>query len=335
MNEIACYAAKEAKGILEPFSYQPADLGPHDITIEITHCGVCHSDLHLINDDWGISEYPLVPGHEIIGTVKEIGDHVTSFKIGQRVGVGWQRSSCLNCEYCLNGNENLCSRKMATCVGHYGGFAKSIRVDSRFAFDIPENLDSSSAAPLLCGGITVYSPLRHFGVIPPNRVGVIGMGGLGHLAIRFAASMGCHVTLFSSSKEKEKPARELGAADFVSSSDPDSLDRAAGSVDFLLSTVNVDLDWLRMINCLRPDGKLCFVGIPPSNISIPAFILIDGRRTICGSPIGNRTMINEMFTFAARHNIGAQIEQYPLAEVNKALTNLKDNKVRYRAVLTM
>ncbi len=208
---ISSWAATAADAPLQPFSYEPRELGPFDLEIAISHCGICHSDIHMLDNDWGMSTYPLVPGHEIIGTVRQAGSAVTKFTAGRRVGVGWQRSSCMECEWCVGGMETCCAGQQATCVGHHGGFAEAIRTDSRFAFAIPEDLPSAAAAPLLCGGVTVYTPLRD-AVRPSSRVGVIGIGGLGHMAIRFARAFGCEVTAFSTSPAKEEEARRLGAS---------------------------------------------------------------------------------------------------------------------------
>ena len=322
---IHAQAAMASKQHLKPFQYEPAALGPHDVEIAITHCGICHSDIHLIDNDWSMSSYPLVPGHEIIGTVADAGPAVKHLKQGQRVGVGWQRGSCLVCEQCVRGDENLCAESRATCVGNHGGFADRIRTDSRFAFAIPETLASENAAPLLCGGATVYSPLKHYGVVPPMRVGVIGIGGLGHLALQFANAFGCEVTAFSSTPEKEKEARDFGAHRFVASANPASLKNVVGSLDFILSTVYLSL--------LRPNGKLCFVGVPAAPIQIHIGTLLGGQKSVCASVIGSRNTIREMLEFAARHDIEAMTEVMPLADVNKAIEKVRANKARYRMVL--
>lgn len=327
------YAASAAKATLAPLNYAPAALGPHDIEVRITHCGICHSDVHLIDNDWGISTYPLVPGHEIIGTVAHTGSMVQHLKVGQRVGIGWQRSACLSCEFCVRGDENLCSAQTATCVRNHGGFADRIVSDARFAFSIPEALASENAAPLLCGGITVYAPLRIFEIKPHMKVGIIGIGGLGHLAVQFAAAMGCHVTAFSSSHDKAAEAKTLGAHEFVATKDPSVLAKYAGRYDFILSTANADLPWLEYVNALRPDGRLCFVGIPNEPLHIPVFTLLGGRKSICASPIGGRALIQEMLEFAARHQIAAQTEVMPLSQVNQALEKVRKNTARYRMVL--
>lgn len=330
---IHAQAAMASKQSLKPFQYEPAALGPHDVEIAITHCGICHSDIHLIDNDWSMSSYPLVPGHEIIGTVADAGPAVKNLKQGQRVGVGWQRGSCLVCEQCVGGDENLCAESRATCVGNHGGFADRIRMDSRFAFAIPETLASENAAPLLCGGATVYSPLKHYGVVPPMRVGVIGIGGLGHLALQFANAFGCEVTAFSSTPEKEKEARDFGAHHFIASTNPAALKKAAGSLDFILSTVFASLDWNTYLQLLRPNGRLCFVGVPAAPIQVHIGSILSGQKSICASVIGSRGTIREMLDFAARHDIEAMTEVMPLADVNKALEKLRANKARYRMVL--
>jgi alcohol/geraniol dehydrogenase (NADP+) len=327
------FAATKAGGKLEPFKYHPAPLGPDDVEIEISHCGICHSDIHLLNNDWGISQYPLLPGHEIVGTVVESGSAVTGLAEGVRVAIGWQCGACLTCDLCVSGDDNLCAQSRSTCVGNHGGFADRIRVDSRFAFPLPESIESETAAPLMCAGITVYSPLRHYGVRSSDRVGVIGIGGLGHLALQFANAMGCEVTAFSSSPGKAEEAIILGAHHFVNSSDAAALEKAAGSVDFLLSTVNADLDWSAYMNVVRPNGMLCVVGVTPSPIAVHPMTLIMSRKSIGGSPIGSRATIREMLDFAARHGIQAQAETMPMDQVNEAIDRVRQNKARYRMVL--
>jgi len=327
------YAAQEAGAPLAPFDYQPDVLGPHDVEIEITHCGICHSDLHLIDNDWMTSQYPLIPGHEIVGRVAQKGELVDHLDLGVRVGVGWQCGSCLRCEWCERGDENLCASSLETCVGRPGGFADRIRLDGRFAFAIPDALSSESAAPLFCAGITVYSPLRQH-ARPQSRVGVIGIGGLGHLAIRFARDFGCEVTAFSSTPAKESEARAHGAHHFVSSVDERALKAQRESLDLIVSTVNSPLDWKRYVNALRPDGVLSFVGALAEPLTIPTGILLAQRRSVSGSPIGGRVAMREMLDFAARHGIAAQVEVLPMSKVNTALDRLRRNDVRYRFVLS-
>lgn len=330
---VQCFAAMSAKSSLEKWEYKRDGLGAHDVEVEISHCGICHSDIHLIDDDWGMSGYPLVPGHEIIGKVRKVGPGVTNLEIGQRVGVGWQRGSCGKCEFCISGQENLCSEHKATCVDGYGGFAESVAVSERFVFPIPEALDSENAAPLLCAGITVYSPLRVFDVKPFMRVGVIGVGGLGHVALQFANKFGCEVTAFSSTSDKKAEAMKFGAHHFVASNDGTAISSAAGSLDFIMSTVPADLDWSMYVNTLRAGGKLCFLGVPPSPLTIHPIHLLMGQKSICASPIGGRTLMLEMLSFSARHKIVAQTELLPMSEVNTAIEKVRRNKARYRMVL--
>ncbi len=333
MAQIQGLAAHAAGAELLPFRYEPGDLGPHEVEIEISHCGVCHSDLHLITNDWGISHYPFIPGHEVVGTVAAVGEAIRSLSPGRRVGLGWQSNSCGECEWCTRGMENLCPDSEATCVRRHGGYANRVRANVRFVFPIPDALESENAAPLLCGGITVYNPLRSHGVNPASRVGIIGIGGLGHLAVQFARVFGAEVTAFSTSAAKEAEARELGAHHFVNTRETRALKEVAGSLDFLLSTVNADQDWSIYVQTLRPTGTLCFVGVPPSPISLHAFPLISGIRTLTGSPIGSPSRIREMLDVAARHRVKAHTERFPMGKANEAIERVRKNKVRFRAVL--
>jgi uncharacterized zinc-type alcohol dehydrogenase-like protein len=333
MSQVQGLAAHAAGAELLPFRYETGDLGARDVEIDISHCGICHSDIHLISNDWGISQYPFIPGHEIIGTVSAAGSDVRLLTVGQRVGLGWQSNSCGECEWCTKGMENLCLTSEGTCVRRHGGYANRVRANARFVFPIPAALASEQAAPLLCGGITVYSPLRSHGINPSSRVGVVGIGGLGHMAIQFARVFGAEVTAFSTSAEKEKEARSLGAQRFVHTRESRALKEVAGSLDFVLSTVNADQDWGVYIQALRPTGTLCFVGVPPSPVSLHAFPLIAGMRAVTGSPIGSPSRIREMLDVAARHHVGAITQVFPMSKVNDALGKVIKNKVRYRAVL--
>jgi uncharacterized zinc-type alcohol dehydrogenase-like protein len=332
---VNAYAAMAAGQQLQPFTYEADPLGPYDIKVKISHCGICHSDLHLIDNDWQVSRYPLVPGHEIIGEIVEMGSSVKRFKMGQRVGIGWQRSSCGHCHLCLTGQEQLCPDEEDTCVGNHGGFSDAIVADGRFAFAIPEELESENAAPLLCGGITVFSPLRNHHVRPWMKVGVIGIGGLGHLALQFASAFGCKVTAFSSTPQKEHQARKLGADQFLSSTNPDEIEMARGSLDFIISTVFTDLEWGSYLNTLKPNGVLCFVAATPKPIPVPTSELILAQKVVTGSSIGSRAGIEEMLEFAARHQIRAQSEPLPLEKVNEGIKRLRENRARYRVVLTV
>ncbi|HBO97767.1 MAG TPA: alcohol dehydrogenase [Candidatus Omnitrophica bacterium] len=330
---IECYAAYGAKEKLRPFSYpEPRRLGPMEVLIKISHCGICHSDIHLIDNDWQVSQYPLVPGHEIIGTVERTGARVRGLKSGERVGVGWQAGSCGHCEWCKRAEENLCPNDVATALGHYGGFAQKVVVDSRFAFPVPKALRPENAAPLLCGGVTVYSPLRRL-VKRGQKIGVVGIGGLGHLALQFARAMGYDVTAFSHSPDKEKEARRFGAHRFVGSTREDDLAKLTRFFDFILITSYVKLDWPAYLAMLRPNGRIIVVGAVNEPLEIPSGAIISGQKGVVASVIGSRRMIKDMLDFAARHHIGAQTEVFPLAQVNAALDKVRRNEARYRVVL--
>ncbi len=329
---IKAHAAMARGRRLEPFTYEPPTLGPEDVEITVTHCGICHSDIHMIDDDWKSSRYPLVPGHEIVGVVAAVGSAVTHLTKGGRVGVGWQSGSCMQCEWCVQGDETCCPKQQGTIVGRHGGFAEAVRVDGRFAFPLPESLGSDAAAPLFCGGATVYSPLKE-NARPGSRVGVIGIGGLGHLALQFAHAFGCEVTAFSTSPNKAEAARRFGADHFVHAGDTGQMHRAASSIDLLVSAVTADLNWGHWMGVLRPKGTLLLVGASPGKLDIPAGALIVGKKGLRGSVIGSRSTIREMLDFAARHNVRAQVEVMPMAEVNAAIEKVRKNQARFRMVL--
>jgi alcohol/geraniol dehydrogenase (NADP+) len=334
MSETIRGLAVHAAGAqLLAYKYEPGELGANDVEVRISHCGVCHSDIALIDNDWGNSKYPFIPGHEIVGMVSAVGSAVKDRKVGERVGIGWQSDSCGICEWCRQGDEHLCALAQPTCVGRNGGYADLIRVNSRFVIPIPATLESENVAPLMCAGITVYAPMKNHGVRPSSRVGVVGIGGLGHLGIQFAKTFGAEVTALSTSKDKEAEARKLGADNFVNTRDTSDLKKIAGSFDFLLSTVSADQDWQSLMNSLRPKGTMCVVGVPPSPISVNAFSLIGQQRSISGSPSGSPRDLHEMLDVAARHGVKAITEKFAMAKANEAITKVKKNKVRYRAVL--
>jgi uncharacterized zinc-type alcohol dehydrogenase-like protein len=333
MPEIKGLAAHAAGAQLLSFKYKVEDLAPHEVEVKISHCGVCRSDVHLIDNDWGLSKYPFIPGHEIIGTVTSVGSAVIDRKPGERVGIGWQADSCGICEWCRQGDEHLCASSQPTCIGRNGGYADAIRVNSRFVIPIPEALESENAAPLLCAGITVYSPLRNHLARPSSRVGVIGIGGLGHLGIQFARAFGCEVTAFSTSKDKEAEARELGAHNFVNTLDTGALKKVGNSYDLILATVSADQDFQSFINALRPKGTLVVLGASPSPLQIAGFSLISGQKAIAGSPTGSPHDLREMLDVAARHNVKAITESFRMKDANEAVKRVKKNQVRYRAVL--
>lgn len=333
MAQIQGLAAHAAGAELLPYHYDPGELGGHEVEIAVTHCGVCHSDLHLISNDWAISQYPFIPGHEIVGTVAAVGREVRQLETGQRVGLGWQSNSCGVCEWCMRGMENLCPSSEATCVHRNGGYANRVRANARFVIPIPDTLKSEQAAPLLCGGITVYNPMRTHGVNPSSRVGIVGMGGLGHIAVQFARVFGAEVTAFSSSAAKEEEIRALGAHHFVNTRESKAMKEVSGTQDFVLTTINQDQDWGTYIQTLRPTGTLCFVGVPPSPVAVQAFPLVAGLRSISGNPTGSPHRLREMLDVAARHGVKATTELFPMAKANEAIEKVKKNKVRYRAVL--
>lgn len=326
------YAAHSAKKPLKKFTYEPGQVEPNEVEIRITHCGICHSDVHMIDNDWGMSQYPLVPGHEIVGVVQAVGTDVKNLKVGQRVGVGWQASSCGTCEFCRSSQETLCSQNQGVIVRRHGGFADQIQVNARFAVRIPDGLASDVAAPLLCGGITVYTPLRAE-KLQGKRVGIIGIGGLGHMALQFAAAFGCEVTAFSASADKKREAMRFGASRFANTSDPGFFEKNAATQDILITTVTKDQDWNRWMTVLKPYGSLIVVGATPGALNIQPFSLIMGYKSVKGSMIGSPSMIEEMLRFAALHKIGAKIQKLPMAKAEEGIERVRAGKARYRVVL--
>jgi uncharacterized zinc-type alcohol dehydrogenase-like protein len=335
MPEIRGYATHAAGAELLAYRYEVGELGRDEVEIRISHCGICRSDLHLIDNDWQVSKYPFVPGHEVVGTVEAvgIGVGVQNVQLAQRVGVGWQAGSCGHCPWCRQGKENLCPQAQPTCVHRNGGFAEAIRVPARFVVPIPEALESENAAPLLCAGITVYTPLRTYGVSPASRVGVLGIGGLGHLALQFARVFGAEVTALSGSPAKEEEARALGAHHFCNTRESKGMKALAGSLDLIISTVDADQDWSAFLTALRPEGVLCLVGAPARPLQVPGSPLIVSARTLSGSNTGSPLTMAEMLDVAARHDVKAQIERFPMGRVNEAVGKVRKGLVRYRAVL--
>lgn len=326
------WVAKEAK---QPMVLETVDVGPlepEEVEVAVEHCGVCHSDVSVLNNEWGISQYPAILGHEIVGRVTATGPKAKGISVGQHVGIGWNSGSCMHCRPCMSGNHNLCAQAQATIIGHRGGFATQVRSHWAWAFPLPEGLNPAEAGPLLCGGVTVFSPLASFAG-PTDRVGVIGIGGLGHMAVKFAAAWGCDVTAFTSSESKFEEAKRLGASQVVSTRDPAAIGKLAGSLDLLISTVNVALDWDRMIGTLAPLGRLHVVGAVLEPIPVPAFSLIMKKRSVSGSPTGSPTEIASMLDFAARHNVLPQNEHFPMSSINEAFARLESGKAHYRIVL--
>ncbi|MBA3312460.1 MAG: NAD(P)-dependent alcohol dehydrogenase [Planctomycetota bacterium] len=333
MSRVKAWTASAAGRPLQLTEYDPGPLGPDDVEIKVEHCGICHSDLSVIDDEWGISAFPLVPGHEVIGTVIALGEHAKGLRIGQRVGVGWNAGSCMHCRQCLSGSQHLCPEVQATIVGHHGGFADRLRSHWAWAIPVPDRLDGSGVGPLLCGGITVFDPFLQHHVLPTARVGVVGIGGLGHMALKFYRAWGCDVTAFTSNESKFEEAKSLGADRAVTSRDTSAIGKLAGELDLLVVTVNASLDWDAYISTLAPKGRMHVVGAVLEPIPVPAMSLIMGSRQVSGSPTGPPTDIATMLDFAARHDVAPQIERFPMSEVNAALDHLKAGKARYRIVL--
>jgi uncharacterized zinc-type alcohol dehydrogenase-like protein len=335
MATVNAWAAQTANGRLEPFQYEPEPLGPEEVDMEVEYCGICHSDLSMLQNDWGITTYPFVPGHEAIGKVVALGDIAKEkgLKIGQRVGVGWNNTACLHCEHCLKGAYELCTAGKATIVGHHGAFAKQVRSHWVWAIPIPDGVDAAAAGPLLCGGITVFAPLLDGHVLPTHKVGVFGIGGLGHMAIKFLKAWGCEVTAFTSNSSKFEEARSFGATHTASSTDTAALKKLAGSLDFIMITANASLHWDSIIALLRPGGKLHFVGAVLEPIPVQVMSLLVGKKSISSSPSGSRIQTDVMLRFAAQHKIAPQVEYFPMSKVNEAMDRLKAGKARYRIVL--
>jgi uncharacterized zinc-type alcohol dehydrogenase-like protein len=332
MSEIRALAVKTAKGKLEPFSYHPGPLGDEQVEIEVQYCGICHSDYSMIHNEWGISRYPLVPGHEAIGTVTAVGPDAKNVKPGQTVGLGWNSGSCLFCNQCLDGDHNLCQNLEQTIVGRNGAYATRVRCHWLWATPIPEGLNSAKAGPLLCGGITVFNPLVQFNIRPTDRVGVIGIGGLGHMALMFCNKWGCHVTAFTSSESKAEEAKRLGAHEVINTRSEADLKRAAGSFNFILSTVMGGIDLSLYLNALAPKGRFHTVGVLPE-IRTAAFPLIATQLQISGTPSGAPATVESMLAFCARHKIEPVTEFFPMSKANEALDHLEAGKARYRIVL--
>jgi len=314
-----------------PYTYELGPIGSQEVEIAVEYCGLCHTDLSFINNEFGLSQYPLVPGHEVVGRIVGIGNQVPGLKIGQFVGVGCYADSCMHCSECVSGDNNLCE-KVALTVGHPGGFAEKIRSHRAWAFPLPETLDISKAGPLMCGGATVFTPLYDF-VKPTDHVGVVGIGGLGHLALQFANAWGCEVTAFSSNPSKTEEIRKLGAHNVISSVTSTDILKAANSLDLLLVTVSTPLDWDAYLKTLKPNGRMHVVGGILKPMEISALSLLSGKKSVSSSPLATPAVISKMLKFAARHKIAPQVEIFPMSRVNEALKHLEEGKARYRVVL--
>ena len=330
---IKAFAAFEPKSELRPFAYDPGPLKPNEVEIDVQFCGICHSDLSMIDNELGMTRYPLVPGHEVVGQIAQVGAQVRQFQVGQTVGLGWNSGFCDDCAACRAGDHNFCAKGEGTIVGHHGGFADKVRASATSVVPIPDGVDLESAGPLFCGGITVFNPLVQFGVKPTDKVAVIGIGGLGHMALLFLRAWGCEVTAFTTSEAKRKEALAFGASHTLDSRNAAEIKQAAGRFDFILSTVNVKLDWNLYLGTLRPRGRLHFVGATLAPLDIGVFNLMSGQRSISASPVGSPATIARMLEFCRLHQIRPIIETFPLASVNEALARLRSGQAHYRIVL--
>lgn len=327
------YAATEPGGELKAFEYELGPLGDHQVDIKVEYCGICHSDLSMLDNDFGLTQYPFVPGHEIVGRVDAIGAKAKGVTVGQRVGLGWYAGSCMTCEWCMSGNHNLCPSPEMTIIGRHGGFADKVRAEAALVVPLPEQIEAETAGPLFCAGITVFNPLVQLDIKPTDRVGVIGIGGLGHMALRFVDAWGCEVTAFSTSPEKEAEAREFGADHFVNSRDPKALEEIAGSFALILSTVSASLDWNAYIAALRPKGRLHIVGVVPQPVSVEVLPMLLGQKSVTYSSGGSPATTAKMLEFAVRHRIQPTIETFKFSQINDAMEKLRNGKPRYRLVL--
>jgi len=330
---IKAYAAFEPKGELKPFEYDPGHLASDEVEIDVSYCGICHSDVSVIDSEWGAMPYPVVAGHEVVGKIASVGSSVSNLEVGQVVGLGWHAGYCGTCRPCQTGDNNLCGSAISTIMGHHGGFAEQVRAKANSVVAIPDGIDLESAGPLFCGGVTVFNPLVQFNIKPTDKVAVIGIGGLGHMALQFLNAWGCEVTAFTSSEAKRDEALSMGAHDTLNSRDKDEIAGAAGRFDFIISTVNVKLDWNLYISTLQPKGRLHFVGATLEPLDIGVFGLIGGQRSISGSPVGSPTTISQMLEFAKLHNIKPVIEMYAFSDINQAIERVRSGKAHYRVVL--
>jgi uncharacterized zinc-type alcohol dehydrogenase-like protein len=330
-------AALKARAELTPYEYDAGALGPLEVDVEVTHCGICHSDVGMIDNDWGYSTFPVVAGHEAVGVVSAIGSAVDpdQLKVGQRVAVGAIAGTCMSCEFCLTGRQQLCAKRDDTIMrGDRGGFASSVRAsDWRFAYPVPEAIKSQHAGPMLCAGVTVFAPFLRHNVKPTDRVGIVGIGGLGHLAIQFANAWGCEVTAFSSSSSKRDEAHELGADHFIASRDSDELAQARGRFDFILSTVSADIPWNEYLSALKPQGTLSVVGVPESALQLGQFELLLSEKKVSGGVPASRQETVQMLDFAARTGVRPKVEIFRMSDINQAVARVRAGEARYRAVV--
>jgi alcohol/geraniol dehydrogenase (NADP+) len=332
MSVIEAWVAPAAKQKMVRQQLDVGPLGAEEVNIQVEHCGICHSDLSVLNNDWGMSLYPAVLGHEVIGRVVEVGSAAKGLKVGQRVGLGWNSGSCMHCRPCKSGDQHLCAQAQATIVGHHGGFANQVRSHWAWAIPLPDDLPSADAGPLLCGGITVFNPIAMHAK-PTDHVGIVGIGGLGHMGVKFAAAYGCEVTAFTSSEKKFDEARSFGAHRVVATRDSDAVRKLAGTLDLLIVTTNVPLDWDAMLSTLAPNGRMHVVGAVLEPIPVSIFPLIMKQASISASPTGSPVAIETMLEFAARHKVLPTTEHFPMSRINEAFERLHEGKAHYRIVL--
>jgi len=333
-NVIHAYAAMQAGEPLVPYQFDADELQPHQVEIKVEYCGLCHSDISVINNEWQSSQYPVIAGHEVIGTITQLGSEAKGLKVGQRVGLGWTAESCQSCDQCISGQQVLCTGEhTATIVGHAGGFADKVRAGWQWVIPLPDDLDPASAGPLLCGGITVFDPILKHQIQAIHHVAVIGIGGLGHMAIKLLKAWGCEITAFTSHPDKTDELKAMGADHVVNSRDDAALKAQRGKFDLLLSTVNVTLNWNAYLNSLAPNGTVHFLGLVLEPVAVPVGALIGGAKSITGSPTGSPAALRQLLKFAARKNIAPQIELYPMSKLNDAIERLHSGQARYRIVL--
>lgn len=344
MSSVKAYASQSATTPLLPFTIERRDPKPHDVQIQILYCGVCHSDLHFARNEWGMTIYPIVPGHEIVGKVTAVGDHVKKFKVGDLAGIGCMVDSCRECDNCKEGLEQYCHQGAVFSYNGnerdgsgntYGGYSKSILCHEDFVLHISDKLDLAATAPLLCAGITTYSPLRHWKVGKGMKVGILGLGGLGHMGVKLAVSMGAEVTVLSHTASKEKDAMRLGAHKFILTSNEEQVKSVAGYFDFILDTVSAQHDYNFYLGMLRTNGKMVCVGVPPEPTPVHSMSLIFGRKSLGGSLIGGIPETQEMLDFCAKHNIVSDIELIAMKDINTAYDRLLKSDVKYRFVIDM
>ncbi|KAF3943567.1 hypothetical protein CMV_029890 [Castanea mollissima] len=336
------WAAKDSSGLLSPFHFSRRETGDGDVTIKILYCGICHSDLHNVKNEWGFTMYPVVPGHEIVGTVTKTGKNVKKFKVGDRVGVGVLVDSCKRCESCQQDLENYCPQMVLTYNSYsqdgtktFGGYSDIVVVDEHYVLRFPENLPPDAGAPLLCAGITVYSPMKYYGMTEPGKhLGVAGLGGLGHVAVKIGKAFGLKVTVISTSPKKEDEAiNRLGADSFLVSSDPAKMKAAINTLDYIIDTVSAVHPLAPLISLLKLNGKLITVGLPEKPLELPIFPLVLGRKLVGGSDVGGIKETQEMLDFCAEHGIASDIELIKMGDINMAMERLAKSDVKYRFVI--